>query len=176
MLILLGGIALGFSNSPKRYFNIFDQIKNDWKGIDRRTFNNSLKRLSQEKLIEEKKLPDGSFKLRLTKNGKIVASSLSLIGSTINFRKPKEWDKKWRIVIFDIPEKDRMFRDILRQHLYALNFFKIQQSVFVSPYPYEKPILELVKLYSAERYVRVITAITIDNEKRLKAHFFKKVA
>ncbi|MFZ2154055.1 MAG: hypothetical protein WAV16_02375 [Candidatus Moraniibacteriota bacterium] len=174
MLILLGGLALGLSNSPRKYFDTFNKIKKDWNDIDRRTFNHSCKRLSQEKLIEERKMPDGSFKLVLTKKGKVAASELSLIGSAINFKKPEKWDKRWRIVIFDIPEKDRMFRDILRQHLYALNFFKIQQSVLVSPYPYEEAILELVSLYSAERYVRVITAISIDNEKRLKAHFFKK--
>ena len=124
-------------------------------------------------MIEEKMLPDGSFKLVLTKNGKQQAKALSLFGSSINFKKPKQWDGKWRIVLFDIPEKDRLFRDILREHLYALGFFKLQHSVFVSPYPFEKPILELVTLYSAEPYVRVVTAAAIDNDSKLKKHFSK---
>lgn len=176
MLLLLGGVALGLSNSPRKYFDTFNKIKKDWKDIDRRTFNNSLKRLSRNKLIEEKRLPNGSFKLVLTKNGKKEAIKRSIIGSAINFKKPKKWDKKWRIVIFDIPEKDRIFRDILRQHLYALDFYKIQQSVFVSPYPFERPILELVELYSAERYVQVITAVAINKEEKLRAHFFEKIS
>lgn len=174
MLILLGGLALGLSNSPRRYFDAFNKIKADWKNINRRNFVSSLHKLSRDKLIEEKKMPDGSFKLVLTKEGKVEAMKLNFMGNAINFKKPKKWDKKWRIVIFDIPEKDREFRDILRQHLYTLDFFKIQQSVFVSPYPYEKPIFELVDLYSAGSYVRVITATMIDNEGILKNHFFKK--
>lgn len=97
-----------------------------------------------------------------------------MLGGAINFKKPKYWDGKWRLVIFDIPENDRIFRDILREHLYALNFFKLQQSVFVSPYPFEKPILELVSLYEAQSYVRVITATFIDNGNRLKKYFFRK--
>lgn len=174
MLLLLGGVALGLSNSPQRYFDTFNKIKKDWKDIDRRNFVSSLHKLSKNKLIEEKKMPNGSFELILTKEGRREAMRLDLIGSKINFKKSKKWDKKWRIVIFDIPEKDREFRDILRQHLYALDFYKIQQSVFVSPHPYEKPILELIDLYSSGSYVRVITATMIDNEGVLKNHFFKK--
>lgn len=173
ILVLLGGVALGFSNSPERYFDTFRKIKKDWKDTDRRSFNASIAKLSREKLIQEKRMPNGSFKLRLTPEGAIEAGRLSLIGSTINFKKPKKWDKKWRIVIFDIPEKDREFRSILRKHLFTLEFYKLQQSVFVSPHPYEKPILELANLYSATDYVRVITASKIDNENKLKKHFFK---
>ena len=73
--------------------------------------------------------------------------------------------------MFDIPEKERAFRDILRAHLYRLEFYKLQQSVFVSPHPFEKAILDLVAVYAAEAHVRVITAIKIDNEAKLKKHF-----
>lgn len=173
MLTLLGGLALGFSSSPRQYFNTFRKIRKEWNKIDQRNFNRSIRGLSKEKLIEERMLPDGSFKLVLTKNGKETARQLSLLGNNIKFKKPKHWDRKWRIVMFDIPEKDRVFRDILREHLRALQFFKLQHSVFVSPYPFEKSILELVALYSAEKYVRVITAVKIDNESKIKKHFFK---
>ncbi|MFH0969269.1 MAG: hypothetical protein V1804_02065 [Patescibacteria group bacterium] len=173
MLALLGGVALGCSYSPWQYFRTFRKIRKEWRRIDQRNFNRSIRRLSKEKLVEEVMLADGSFRLVLTKKGKRQAKILNLLGSSIYFKKPKRWDGKWRIVIFDIPEKDRLFRDILREHLYSLQFFKLQQSVFVSPYPFEKPILELVFLYSAEPYVRVITATKIDNEAKIKKHFFK---
>lgn len=171
LLALLGGVALGFSSSPRQYFKTLRRLRNEWKKIDQRNFNRSIKSLSKEKLVEEKMFSDGSFKLVLTKNGKKRAKKLSLLGSSINFKKPPRWDGRWRIVLFDIPEKDRIFRDILREHLYNLKFYKLQHSVFVSPYPFEKSILELVALYSAEPYVRVITAVNIDNEAKLKKHF-----
>jgi phenylacetic acid degradation operon negative regulatory protein len=175
MLTLLGGMALGLSASPNQYFHTFRKIRKEWGKIDQRNFNRSIRRLSREKLIEERILPDGSFRLELTKKGKQQAKIQSLMGNSINFKKPKTWDGHWRIVMFDIPEKDRLFRDILREHLRALHFFKLQHSVFVSPYPFEKPILELVALYGSEPYVRVITALKIDNEVKIKRHFFKPV-
>lgn len=174
LLTLLGGVTLGLSGSPRQYFKTFLKIQNDWRKINQQNFNRSICQLSKEKLIEEKKLSNGSYKLILTAEGKRQAKILNLLGSSINFKKPKKWDGKWRIVIFDIPEKDRMFRDILREHLCTLEFYKLQYSVFVSPYPFEKPILELISLYSVEPYVRVITATYIDNQNKIKNHFFKK--
>lgn len=173
LLTLLGGVVLGLSSNPNQYFRTFRKLRQEWKKIDQQSFGRSFQKLSSEKLIQEQKLPDGSFKLVLTEKGKKVARQLSFLGSSINFKKPKKWDGKWRVVLFDIPEKDRPFRGILRQHLYDLDFKKLQHSVFVSPYPFEKEILELVALYSAEKYVRVITATKIDNESSLKKYFFK---
>ncbi|MEI8343867.1 MAG: hypothetical protein WCF93_02885 [Candidatus Moraniibacteriota bacterium] len=173
LLTLLGGVALGCSSSPKQYFRTFRQMRKEWKDIDQRNFNRSIRTLSKEKLIEQHELPDGSFKMVLTVNGKKQAKILNFLGSAITFKKPKRWDGKWRVVLFDIPERDRIFRDILRQHLYDLKFRKLQHSVFVSPYPCEQSILELTAIYGAERYVRVITADKIDNEAALKKYFPK---
>lgn len=174
LLTLLGGVALGLSSSPRQYFKTLRRLRKDWQKINQQNFERTIKRLADEKLVEEKTLPDGSMKLILTEEGKKEAKKLSLLGNSIKFKKPKHWDGKWRIVLFDIPEKDRVFRDILREHLYNLKFFKLQLSVFASPYPFEKQILELISLYSAEPYVRVITAVKIDNETKIKNHFFRK--
>lgn len=174
LLVLLGGVALGCSNNPRQYFSTFRKITKEWRDINQGNFYRSVKKLSSEKLVQEKILPDGSFRLELTEKGKREAQRLDILGSAINFKKPKKWDGKWRLVFFDIPEKERQFRDILRQHLYDLDFFKIQQSVFISPYPFEKPISHLVSIYSADSYVRIVTAVKIDNESKIKRYFFGK--
>lgn len=173
MLTLLGGVVLGCSSSPNQYFSTFRKIKKEWKEVNKSNFYRSMRSLSKEKLIKEKKMADGSIKLVLTERGEEEAFKLSLLGSSINFKKPKKWDGKWRIVIFDIPETDRIFRGILRRHLFNLEFYKLQQSVFVSPHPFERQIMDLTEIYSATPYVRVITATEIDNAKELKRHFFK---
>ncbi len=174
LLVLLGGMALGLSNNHRQYFRTLKTIRKDWQNINLNIFRRSIKRLSDEKLVEEKYLSDGSIKLLLTEKGRKQAKRISLLGKSIKFRRPKSWDRKWRLVVFDIPEKDRLFRDILRDHLKALKFYKLQHSVFISPYPFEKEILELIKIYAAEPYVRVITATRVDNENVIKRHFFKK--
>ena len=174
LLTFLGGIALGSAGSSMRYFKTLKAIKGDWDRINQNNFNRSLDALIKQELLETKQLKNGSYKLVLTSQGKFQAKKLSLLGSTIKFKKPKRWNKKWLLVIFDIPEKDRKFRDVLRRQLKSLEFKKLQNSVFVSPYPFEKPILELVFLYRAERFVKTIIATFINNEKELKKYFFNK--
>jgi phenylacetic acid degradation operon negative regulatory protein len=171
VLALLGGVVLGLSPSPRQYFRTLRAIRNEWRDIDQRNFNRSIKSLSKEKLLTEKVMPDGSFRIELTKHGQQKAKELHLRDISLNIEKPKRWNGMWLIVLFDIPEKDRMFRDILREHLQALKFLKLQHSVFISPHPLEKPILELITLYSAEQYVRVVTAVKIDNEAKIKKMF-----
>ncbi|MFZ2153904.1 MAG: hypothetical protein WAV16_01620 [Candidatus Moraniibacteriota bacterium] len=176
LLVLLGGVALGLAGSPRQYSYTFQKIKREWGNIKNSNFKRSVGKLSQKKLITETEKADGSFELALTKEGRKEVSRLVLFENTIDFKKPHEWDGKWRIVIFDIPEVDRVFRSILRQHLFALKFYKLQQSVFISPYPLEKQIITLAKIYRASSYVRVVTASKIDNEDKIKKHFKNKLA
>ena len=171
--MLLGGVALGMSSSPRQYYKTLKKINRDWKNANEGNLRRCAVSLSKEKLVEEKILPDGSYKLVLTAKGRKHAKLLNLMGGSIDFKRPQKWDWKWRIVMFDIPEKDRSFRDVLRNHLKELNFLKLQQSVFISPYPFEKMISELVALYSAQKYVRIITAEKLDNEKQITKQFFK---
>ena len=174
LVALLGGVALGLSSSPRQYYSRLSKIGKEWKKIDQSNLKRSIGRLAMEKLLEEKHFSDGSFKLVLTEQGKRQAKMLDLLGGSISFKNKKKWDGKWRIVAFDIPEKDRIFRDILRRHLREMKFYKLQNSVFLAPFSVEKVILELSRLYQAEKYVRVITAVSIDNERFLKNHFFGK--
>lgn len=162
---------MGLSSDPRQYKKIFRQLRKEWKNNDCQNFKRAIRKLSDRKYIEEKKFPDGTIKLILTKQGRREAGRFSLLRSSLKLEKPKRWDGKWRLVIFDIPEKERAFRSILREHLRELDFHKLQHSVFASQYPFEKAIIELVRIYSAEAYVRVITADKIDNQERLKKIF-----
>jgi CRISPR-associated endonuclease Cas2 len=176
LLVLAGVVILGTETSSIRYYRKLRMLSREWQKINQQNFNRSIRRLSAQKLVREVLLPDGSFSLVLTKEGRRCARLQALLGFKKDFKNPKQWDKKWRIVFFDIPEKEREFRTVLREHLRKLQFFQLQQSVFVSPCPYEKPIAELVALYGAEKHVRIITADWIDNETRIKRHFFRSIS
>lgn len=60
--------------------------------------------------------------------------------------RPKRWDEKWRVLIFDIPERRRRVRDTVRDRLLAAGFIRAQDSVWIFPYPCE----EFVALLKAE--------------------------
>lgn len=171
LILLLGGITLGLVGTPTQYFRALKAMRREWQKINQQSFTRSIHTLRQKKLLEEIRHKDGSIALRLTLDGRKHASFFQLFGNAIKIKRPKTWDSLWRIVIFDIPEDDKIFRNILRDHLKSIGFKKLQHSVFVFPYPCESAIMSLVKLYSAEPYVRVITAKTIDNHKQLKKTF-----
>lgn len=174
LLLFLGGVALSCSGSPTQYYATLRKIRREWRGIDQRSFNRSVRSLHTQKLLEETRHPDGSLTLKLTRDGRLRARFFQLFGNTIKIKRQKVWDGLWRIVIFDVPEKKRVFRNILRNHLKTIGFEKLQESVFIFPYPCEKEIQSLVELYSAIPYVRTITAKTIDNEEKMRRRFFKK--
>lgn len=46
----------------------------------------------------------------------------------------KKWDGYWRIVIFDIPEKNKAIREALRRKLTSLGFASWQKSVYIIPH------------------------------------------
>lgn len=47
----------------------------------------------------------------------------------------QNWDAKWRMVIYDIPEEYRKERDLVRRLIKQLGFRQLQQSVWVHPLP-----------------------------------------
>jgi len=85
--------------------------------------------------------------------------------------KKKRWDKRWRIVMFDIPQRRRRDRDHLRQLMKASGFLRLQDSVWVYPYDCE----ELITLIKADMRIGkdVLYAIveSIENDRWLKEHF-----
>ena len=71
------------------------------------------------------------------------------------------WDKKWRILIYDIPERYKIKREYLRKFLKNLGFGKVQDSCWVSPYDYsrevsffsqEQKILNYICIYEGRFY------------------------
>lgn len=169
LLLLLSGIALSCSSSPKQSFRILSLASKEWRKINHSNLTRTVRSLYSHQLIFEKKHSDGSVSLHLTTEGRRRATLGQLLG--IKIKNPKHWDSLWRLVLFDIPEKHRKFRDIFRSHLKAVGFHELQHSVFIFPFPCEKEITSLVKLYQAEPFVRIITAEYINNEAVLKKLF-----
>lgn len=169
LILLLGGLALGLSRSPKTSFQIIKEMKKEWDWINRQNLKRAIKKLYESKLIKEKENSDGTVTLILTERGKEKALTYNL--DEMKIEKPKQWDKKWRIVLFDIPEKIRKLRDAFRYHLKQLGFYEFQKSVFIHPYDCQDEIEYLIEFYDARRFIRFIVAEQIDNELHLKAHF-----
>jgi DNA-binding transcriptional regulator PaaX len=138
------------------------------KGYERKRFSQVLKRLHKQKLVEVVEV-DGAPVVRITQGGMIKALSFKL--EKMEIKKPKRWDRKWRVVIFDIPEKKKFYRDIFRNHLKNLGFFRLQESVFVYPYPCFDEIEFLRQIYRVGFGVTYILAEKIEGEEKIKDFF-----
>lgn len=69
----------------------------------------------------------------------------------------KKWDKKWRMLIFDIEERKRRDRNILRNKLYSLGFGKLQKSVYISPFAIENELKEFLEGFGFSDMALVFT-------------------
>jgi len=65
-------------------------------------------------------------------------------------------DKKWQMVLFDIPEDRRRNRDLFRKQLKYLGYKKLQRSIWVCPYNVLKETEQLIKRYKLDRFVRLL--------------------
>ncbi len=169
LMLLTAGLALGLTTSPKQHFKILQQIPKEWRKINQQALWRAISSLHKSKLIKEKYNSDGTTTLTLSEEGRKKALHFNL--DKITIKKPPKWDKKWRIVMFDVPEKLRRLRDSLRLHLHDLGFIELQKSVFVYPYFCDNEIEFIVEFYNARKYVRFILAEKIDNELYFKQKF-----
>jgi len=72
-----------------------------------------------------------------------------------------KWDKKWRIVIFDIPQDKHKDRNCFRQKLKSMGFYMLQKSIFVFPYPCEEEIAEICRRLKINDYIDIIKADSV---------------
>lgn len=83
----------------------------------------------------------------------------------------QKWDNAWRIILFDIPEKKRQYRDYLRKILKRVGFKELQRSIWVNPYPVPSFLGEILYAVEIKSYIRFITTDSIDDDSDLKKRF-----
>jgi phenylacetic acid degradation operon negative regulatory protein len=85
--------------------------------------------------------------------------------------RPKHWDGIWRVVIFDIPESNRTVRDIVRDWLKRLGFARLQQSVWVIPWPCQQQFELITSEFILGNQALLIETKKIVTERALKRIF-----
>jgi len=108
--------------------------------------------------------------ISLTREGKKKAGLFQI--DSLKIKRPKKWDGEWRIVIFDIAQLKKIYREALRGKLKELDFYPLQKSVWIYPFDCRAEI-ELLKDFFglSENEIRLIVAENIGNDKKLKEIF-----
>lgn len=113
---------------------------------------------------------DHQIYITLTGEGKKAAGRFQI--DDISIKKPKSWDKKWRLVIFDIAHLKRIKRELFRGKLKMLGFYPLQKSVWVHPYKCEDEVDLLREFFGlSKKEVCLITADSIEADAFLKKTF-----
>lgn len=71
------------------------------------------------------------------------------------------WDGKWRMVIFDVEEKQRQDRDMIRSKLKELGFGMLQRSVWISPFKIEEDLVAFFENLGFRDEVLVLVVDTL---------------
>ena len=139
------------------------------KRFEKERFLRDIKRLQTRELIDYRELGDGKIKIVITKAGKKLALLNNL--DNISLKPQKKWDRKWRLILFDIPHLERQARDAFREKLKDLNFYPLQKSVFITPFPCEEEIDFIASIFDIRRYILVLYISHFEGEEKLKYHF-----
>jgi hypothetical protein len=91
--------------------------------------------------------------------------------SNYKIKIPKKWDKKWRVIIFDIPENKKRVREQVRHILSSAGFIRLQDSVWVFPYDCEDVIGLMKTDLGIGKHLLYMIVDQIENDRFLRMDF-----
>jgi len=156
---LLGTISRINKQRKKESYRKYQQI---WRSFD------SLKKQRALEFVREE---DGYLIYKINKKGKEKIKKF--VFEEMKIEEPKKWDKKWRLVIFDIPERFRKNRTALRNKLIDLGFYQCQKSAWIHPFDCSSEIEFIKDILNIKPFVRLFVVDEMDDGKVL--YHFKDI-
>lgn len=162
------GVALTIIlSSPSGTRRLLKDIKREWR---KKNALRALDSLRKHKLISYRQKDNNTCLVTITQAGKKKVKEWNM--ETMTIEKPAQWDRRWRIVIFDIREDRKKGRDALRAMLKKLGFYQLQRSVFIYPYSCRAEVEFICNVFSLpEREVLYFSTDHISYELLLKRKF-----
>ena len=166
--IAVGGMIMVAATSPYFGTNLIRAFQRR-KRYNKKKVCDTFFRLRREGYVRVEKRNHQIY-ISLTEEGKKKAGRFQI--DSLHIQKPKRWDGKWRIVLFDIENSKNIKRNALRGKLKELGFYLYQKSVWIIPYKCDNEIKILQEFFGLTKgEICLITAEKIANEKIVRAHF-----
>lgn len=147
---------------------VFKQFETS-KKFTKRQIENSLDHLKRKKLIEYITEKNGKTIVKITQKGQLVLRTFDI--ELMKIKKPKKWDGKWRLVMFDIPIRFTKGREALRYHLKELGFYQFQKSAWIYPYPCEEEIIFITDFHGVKNFTEILLVEEILEHSKIKKYF-----
>jgi len=170
--LLAQGAILTFSFAAPNMIKLLGEFKkkpnkNEWRRFNLGYLKRTLKRLEKQKLIKIE-INGNKTILKISDQGKMKVLKYTI--GELELEK-KRWDKKWRLVLYDIPNHLNISRDQIRKSLKNLGFLEIQKSVYLTPFPCFDQVDFLRTIFHLRKYMKIIWVDKIENEKVYKNYF-----
>jgi len=163
--LVMPGLPRILAQSEKKKWR---ERKNDWERFNLPRLRQVIKRLYQQKAVKIVKTKNG-LAVKLTEKGK--AKILRYGFEEMVISKPRRWDKKWRLIIYDIPKSKKTAQGAFRRMLKEMKFLQLQKSVYLCPFPCEQEIKFLREVYGIGRDVLILTVEKIENDQVYRKYF-----
>ncbi len=151
-------------NVLKAYFKNSSQKKT-------KNYTQSFTRLHNKNLINITKDKKGNTVITLTKEGKEYIHKQNI--DAIQIKKPKQWDRQWRIMMYDIPVHHKKASDAFRFKVKQLGLYSIQKSVWVYPYDFYQEMERVCEIFGLDtkKYILYFISPHLPNEAKIREHF-----
>jgi len=90
----------------------------------------------------------------------------------LSIARPKKWDGKWRLIIFDIPAASNVIRDVFRGKLKEFGFCQLQKSTWIYPFECTEEIKLLRDFLGADKKeIQVLEISKMEDDRYLRKIF-----
>jgi len=135
----------------------------------KKKLTNTFWRLRKRGLIKIRK-ENHQIYISLTEEGKKAANWMQI--DQLRIKPPRRWDGKWRLIIFDIAELKRIYREAFRGKLKELGFKPLQRSVWIHPFDCRDEVELLRDFFGlSEKEMRLILAEDVGDDSFLRNKF-----
>ncbi len=139
------------------------------RSLSGRDVSYALTLLDRSKYLSIKRYPNATAEVCITKKGMKHARRLSL--ETIKLPLMPVWDKKWRLLFYDMPVKFNAARMAFRNTADELGMYPLQKSLWVYPYRCEAEILFVADFFGVAKFVNFAVAESLFDEDMLLKFF-----
>lgn len=160
-MLIAGPVVLSsffLPNAPQILKPLIKWRKN-WGKNDRKRIYEAIRRLNQKRLVELIEKGDGLY-IKITDSGKQLVKNFDY--DNLQLPRLKKWDKKWRLIIFDIPNEKRKERQVFSKKLKEIGFYPLQESVFIYPYECRDEVDFICEFLLISRHVNYCLVESLD--------------
>lgn len=166
-LLIAGAVSVA-ATSPYFLTNIL-RYRKKFRRYPKQRISDAFYSFKKRGLLNIRKQNHQIF-ISLTEEGKKKAGWLQI--DSLKISKPRKWDRKWRMVMFDISQLKKFYRDAFRGKLKDLGFCPFQKSIWIHPFDCAAEIDLLRTFFGlSEKELRLAVAESIGNDQESRKNF-----